>query len=261
MDTSTLTPEEDRRAREEHVRKLLSQFKTVADLAANPQNRGTVVQRLGSVAIAKHVQALEHEQELAKAAAAAARDNELEALTVAAHIEDKLGPDWITYEPETILEETKISAEDLVKVLCVRHVLYDVSPFTDWHVFEKMAVILNGRTPDFETTQDLSPAELAWAAHHMRYIDPVTPFSEEVKNYIATFLRDAGCVVCPDSLGDCQPNLDRITSDYGHECKHEYVEPKAEHTEALQHQLQLKEVCENYVAHKQNKLMKELAAL
>lgn len=258
MDSRIPTPEEQR-AKEEHVRQILSGLKTVADFATNTQGRGAIVQRVGSAAIAHGVQQLEQQQQIAKTAKVDYTD--WEPLSTAALIEHRLGPDWITYEPETIIDALALTAEQLTKAFCARHVLYSRTPFTDWHVFEKVAIAANNRIPNFETTQDLAPYELAWAVEHMRRIDASTPFSEEVKNYIATLLRDAGCVLCPGALVDCQPNLDRVTSDYGHEIKHTHDNFPDDTSDPVAHQRYLRDLCAAYVAFKHHKLVKELASL
>lgn len=255
-DSSSLTDEQ--REKQENVRQILAGLKTVADFTTNPQGRGALVQRVGSVAAAKGIEHLERTQAEASGLPKTAQSKyaDWEPLAISAFIESHLGPEWITFEPDTIIDLLPLGAEEVARALCARQVLYDHGPFTDWHVFEKIAVAFNNRVPDFETTQDLNPSELAWAVTQMRRIDPSTPFSEEVKNYVAVLLRDAGIVVCPGALADCQPHLTYITSDHGCEVHTEVANEK--NTPAAAHQVNIADTCAKYVAFKHQKLTKEL---
>lgn len=180
-------------------------------------------------------------------------------MSLAAAVEHHVGPDWVDYEPETLEDVTGFDPELLTRALCARHILHSNSPFTDWHVFEKMAVACNGRTIDFIDGQELAPHELAWAVSQMRLIDPVSPFSNEVSNYIAFLLRTAGMVQAPIGLECCEQHLHKLLSDHGHEVRKACEAGDA--NDATEHQDWLKRVCSRYVSRKYDKLMKELEAL
>lgn len=56
----------------------------------------------------------------------------------------------------------------------------------EWEVFEKCALVLCGRFPDFVHTQPLESEELAVAVHTAARIDNKHVYDEDVKRYIAS---------------------------------------------------------------------------
>jgi hypothetical protein len=247
--------------REAKVRRIVQGFKVFADIGTNAKSRGDLVQRLASNVAARHVlnaqQHPEQQQPVLKTASEVLAD--WEPVALAAAVEHHAGPDWTDYEPETLADVTGLSSDLITRALCARHILHSNSPFTDWHIFEKMAVACNGRTIDFEHGQELEPHELAWAVAQMRLIDPVSTFSNEVSNYVAFLLWSAGMVRSPIGLECCEPHLLKLLSDHGHAVRKDYEAGRI--TDATEHQDWLRRVCSRYVSRKYDKLTKELEAL
>jgi len=137
-----------------------------------------------------------------------------DALAIATRIEGTLGSDWVDFEPETLVE-AGFSLQEAGLALCAKLVLYSWAPFAYWHVFEKIAVALAGRHPDFTLPQELTLEELAWAVDVIRLIDPATPFSDEINSYVACVAINQGWAVLPDALGFAGSALRRFQSDHG----------------------------------------------
>lgn len=194
--------------RERHVRHIVSTLKSLAETTegGNPRQ---AVERVGAKLIAHGLQALQPQP--VKQAAAHPR----QAIALAAMVEKKLGPMAVGYDPAMLLEAGFTPAE-VTRLMGAYLVLYEVAPFVHWHVFEKIACALNERDVLFDVTQDLSPAEVAWACDAMRYIDEATPWSHEVAAYVAGILHQAGFVVTPTPLAFAGPVLERLASDEGH---------------------------------------------
>jgi hypothetical protein len=245
-------PDEAERAkREQQVQQVVSGLKSVADLLDSSRDRKAVAERVGARLLTSGVQHLEQPGVQKQAARPAGT-----ALGLAVRAERELGPVWVQYEPETLMESLGLTAHETTSLLFARQTLYDPDVFEHWHMFEKAAVAFNGRPVDFTLTQELDPHEIAWAHRLMRVIDRLTPLSEEVKAYIAVQLHRAGLVCCPHELADCQPALDHLSSDVGrvvaHQVRKQLPSPAADvqrsrlaaidaHVDHLHHEL-LKEI-------------------
>lgn len=188
--------------RERHVQNVVSTLKVLAD-ATESGNPRAAVERVGAKLIA---QALQPPKEAS---------SPRHALALAAMVEKRLGPAAVGYDPQTLLE-AGFTHDEVTRLMTAFLVLYGTEPFLHWHIFEKVACALNEREVFFDVTQDLSPAELAWACDAMRYIDEHTSWSHEIAAYVAGILHEHGFVAAPDVLAFAAPILDRLTSDHGH---------------------------------------------
>lgn len=202
--------QEQHEERERHVIRTLSTLKSIAD-AAEGRNPRAALERALAKGIAVGIRNVRLPSDQIKEAAS--RRN-LEAISLAAIAEREVGPSFVEYDPETFLD-MGFTHHEAAKLLAAKLVLYDARPFEEWHVFEKVAIAFNDREIQFDLTQDLAVHELAWAVDAMRFIDPQTPFSEEVAAYVAANAREEGFVVLPTALAFAQGCLDRVISDQG----------------------------------------------
>lgn len=111
-------------------------------------------------------------------------------------------PNFFEYEPELVEKELGIGRKDCEKIFASQLVFESSVPFSDWHVFEKVVLVFNDRTVDFMWIQDLTVAEIVWAYHLMRRIDPHSKFSAEVLAFIANQMHEEGFIDVPDSALD-----------------------------------------------------------
>lgn len=201
MDTTQALPTAQQAETERNrlIRTTLSTFKSLADAAEGAATPKAVVERIVARGVATGFRMFRPDapDSLAeKTAAAAAR----EPIVMAAQAEHKLGPGFVDYEPETLMEALDLDADAVSRMMLVVFALYDPAPYRDWHVFAHLACALNDRPLIFDTPPDLTVAELAWAADALRYIDHSTPFSAEVGAFCAANLVEEGFVTPPEAL-------------------------------------------------------------
>jgi len=122
-----------------------------------------------------------------------------EALTVFFLAQAKF-PDFFQYEPETIKSKLNLDLMELEELLCCQNIWHNLTPFEDWHIFEKTVCVLNQRHSNFLITQDINPSEICWAIKSMRRIDDQSLFSDEVLEYISVILHHEGFITAPDIL-------------------------------------------------------------
>lgn len=187
--------------RERQVRQVVSVLKSIAD-ATEGQSPARAIEKATAKFVAHRLRDKQASRERPDAIAAAAR------------MERRFGVGWVDLEPQT-LHEAGFDEHDITAAFAAKLTLYGHAPFEEWQVFEKVALALTGRTPDFTLPQEPSLVELAWAVDAMRYLDPVTPFSAEVAAYIATAAIRDGFVRLPHALGFAGPYLERRMSDHG----------------------------------------------
>lgn len=134
----------------------------------------------------------------------------------------RYGDEWLDWELEviksTVTDDTGQEPSDDVmnKVASIKIVINDIDRIkSDWHVFEKVAVAMNGRAPRMVLIEDLSPEQMAFAASVIRMIEgqAKTAYSHDMEVYCAARLFDSGMVMAPSELGFCDKELVKLCPD------------------------------------------------
>jgi hypothetical protein len=191
--------------RARQIKGVVSTLKSLAD--ATEGNPRGALERLAARHIAGQLRA--NQPQVVKQAARGK-----DALALASAAERHFGAGWVDLDPN-ILAEAGYTPDEVTRLMVVKYVLYDARPFTEWHHFVACAVALNGRTVTFDVLQDLTTAEVAWAMDAMRLIDLLTPFSDEVRVYIAGIAKQEGLVMMPHALAHCSQELEAMLSSVG----------------------------------------------
>ena len=133
------------------------------------------------------------------------------------HLHD-LGPSVLALKPETLMAEMdkkyggvdseKISAAlihfhetgelqtdipeiNRQRLYALRILITSDTAYHEWHVFEKIGSVMNGRLAHFGVVEPLSPLECAVAVSVMDAVRPDT-FSEEIASYVAACCHQEG---------------------------------------------------------------------
>lgn len=127
----------------------------------------------------------------------------------------KLGPHWISWEPETLWTEIKgvfpgtISDAAKNRIQAAKSLLVTNAFWRDHLAFEKIVMALNNHVPLFDQYQHPSPAMIANALEEVAKIRKAE-FSGEVLRYIAVVAYEDGLVVLPEPLDVAQGHLDEL---------------------------------------------------
>lgn len=117
-----------------------------------------------------------------------------------------LGPQWVTWESETVFSEvsrifkTQVSEHNRAKVLALKACLLVDSPWQSWQVFEKVLHAFNGNIPRWDIMQALSLGELMAGVDILDSLRR-QEFGDEVRLY-------AGATVLHEDVFYCPPPLD-----------------------------------------------------
>lgn len=122
----------------------------------------------------------------------------------------KYGPEWLAWEPETLWHEIEqdfrvtpsVYARNKINALKTTHVVD--TPWTEWEVFNQVALALTDVIPDFRVLQKPSPAQVISAVEVMGKIRPL-PFSEEVGRYVAACFLSESIYYLPPPVAFAQP--------------------------------------------------------
>lgn len=127
----------------------------------------------------------------------------------------KLGPHWISWEPETLWTELKRTTGTILtapfkdKIQATKSLLVTNAFWRDHLAFEKIVMALNGHAPLFDQYQHPSPAMIANALEEAAKVRKAE-FSGEVLRYIAVIAYQDGLVVLPEPLDIAQSHLDEL---------------------------------------------------
>jgi len=128
----------------------------------------------------------------------------------------RLGPEWWTWEPETIQQllpkefNSGATEHNWNKLQAVRTV--HVAPglvFDEWECFLPVITALNNTIPDFNILQLPTPARLYAGVGMLKMLDPKEDFSEEVKRFVAASLLYGNIYYAPGDLSFAQWYLRR----------------------------------------------------
>lgn len=135
----------------------------------------------------------------------------------------RYGDEWLTWDLETIQQTLATdlgrepSTATMNKIAALQ--LLTAKPaavYSDWHLFEKIAVAFDGAAPRLALIEDLSPEQMSFAASVMRMTAPDPrpvsgwTFAPDMQKYCAARLFDAGLVVAPPELGFCDAELQKL---------------------------------------------------
>lgn len=147
------------------------------------------------------------------------RDN-VHPLKLLTLLDDGLGGEWRTWEPETIRETIAKTAgvdpsDDVMsKVMAVKIILNRPDLFhDDWQAMEKISVALNDQSPMMGVVEDVPVEWLSNAVAVVQKIAGLGDFGSDVKKYVAARLHDQGYVVAPPLLKFADPDLGKIVDD------------------------------------------------
>lgn len=130
---------------------------------------------------------------------------------------DRLGAEWITYEPETLWVEvrrvTKVNPGETLKnkIQAVKTLLASNVFWKDYLAFEKVVMAFNNHLPSFDYHQNPSPAMIALAVSEAAKIKEEV-YSDDVLRYIAAAAFQEGIIALPEPLNIAQESLDQMTS-------------------------------------------------
>lgn len=130
---------------------------------------------------------------------------------------DRLGAEWITYEPETLWVEvrrvTKANPGETLKnkIQAVKTLLASNAFWKDYLAFEKVVMAFNNHLPSFDYHQNPSPAMIALAVSEAAKIKEEV-YSDDVLRYIAAAAFQEGIIALPEPLNIAQESLDQMTS-------------------------------------------------
>jgi len=115
----------------------------------------------------------------------------------------KYGPEWLTWEPETLWQEIEsdfrvtpsVYARNKINAMKTMHVVD--TPWTEWEVFNQVVMAMTDVIPDFRVLQKPSPAQVIAGVDVMNKIRIDASYSEEVARYIAACFLTEGVVYLP----------------------------------------------------------------
>jgi hypothetical protein len=134
----------------------------------------------------------------------------------------EINKDWVDYEPETLWREiaatvSKIPGKDpdldqntKDMIMAVKLCFGSHAPYKEWEVFENVVAALNNEIPLIGELQEVFTAEVVFAVKCMSRIS-ATPWSDEVKTYIAAVAHKDGLILMPSEILFAQGNLNGIS--------------------------------------------------
>ena len=141
------------------------------------------------------------------------------ALDLKAALDKRYGEEWVGWMPETLDQmilmdfNTVPTQQNREKVLAMKMCLNINYAWTDWKIFQKVVLALNGIIPNFEVVEDPSLSQVMRALPILRKLRPEDEFEDDVKKYIAVLCKAEDLIMPPPQLeGICGTYVDRITN-------------------------------------------------
>lgn len=180
----------------------------------------------------------------------------------------EFGTEYLGWEPITVWMEIDktygVVPSDInkAKIQAARTCHVTNSPYTEWNVFEKVALSLDGSLPRFDTIQKPSPSVCALGLDIMGAIRSDVPVSNEVYKYTAAVLLDDGVAYGPGPLEPANKYLQQVVdSDTANRVKL-YVnrgdEPSFDGTNNLDIQIYKSRAITDYVDFHNKLLLKQI---
>lgn len=125
--------------------------------------------------------------------------------------------EWFDWEPEALWQELQreyrvasISDHVKSKIHAARTVHLSDWCFTKWEVFCPVIQALNNNIPDFEVMRKPTLAQLFAGADMMSMVRNDIAFGEEVQQWCAAAVMDAGVTYAPQPIAFCQDAIDQF---------------------------------------------------
>ncbi len=111
-------------------------------------------------------------------------------------------PGWLDWEPETIRKIIEPDEKEFNKIMALQTALNSQSDdegfhFTDWQVFEKIVLTLNGVVPNFIEVEEAEPREIEAAFRILKTIKDDVTFNNEVEKYIIASYKNNNFIYTP----------------------------------------------------------------
>ena len=137
-----------------------------------------------------------------------------------ASMEALLGPQWRSWEPETLWLELDHKKVDVTlgnrqQIMAGRSLLITGRFFFDALVYDRTCAAFSNEELNFDVMGESTVAYMAWAVDEMRRIcdafeDPPLDWDYEVENFTAHQLHEEGFIIAPEELAFAQKALDRL---------------------------------------------------
>ena len=135
---------------------------------------------------------------------------------------DQYGTNWFEWEPETLWREImedfrapSIGDHVKSKIQAVKTIHISDWCFTKWEVFCPIVQAVNNNIPDFEVLRKPTISQLFVAVDIMTFIRNDVQFSQEVQQFCAATLLDAGVIAAPVPIDFCQDEIEDIQKERG----------------------------------------------
>ena len=135
---------------------------------------------------------------------------------------DQYGTEWFEWEPATLWQEImddfrtpSISDHVKSKIQAVKTVHISDWAFTKWEVFCPIVQALNNNMPDFEILRRPTVSQLFAGVDMMTMVRSDVEFSQEVQQFCAAALLDAGIICAPQPIAFCQDEILEFQEDRG----------------------------------------------
>lgn len=131
----------------------------------------------------------------------------------------KYGPDWMRWEPETLLwripqdfRTSSVSDLNLHKVQAMKTLHFNDTYWQRWEVFNLCTAAFNGHYPNFDVIQAHSAGQLLVSADTANKVREDVPFTIEVETFIAQSAKFDGVFFLPEPLDSIEvlPDNDLI---------------------------------------------------
>lgn len=126
----------------------------------------------------------------------------------------RFGADFLEWDPHALRKEivssfeaTSVSELNWNKIEAARTAVLVSSPWSEWHVFEKVVQGLNNNEVDPEVGQPASLPQLMAGVDILSGLDSDMKFSKEVAAYVAACALEAGVIYLPPPLDFAQTML------------------------------------------------------
>lgn len=145
---------------------------------------------------------------------------ECEVLTLAQIMLKKYGPQWISWETETLrLEIFKDFGEDtselsFQKVCAAQLALAHDMCWKEWEVFEKVCAACNHSIPVFSFTQPPEPEEILITMYTLNSLAS-NEYSKEVRKYIVAACLNDGLLYLDGPLSICEEEIQKYYDENG----------------------------------------------
>lgn len=170
---------------------------------------------------------------------AVVKDTSSPALILFLALRRLLGPDWTSWEPETLWMELDVPVSNRDKILAAQSLATYPVFYWDYRVFGQTALAFNHQAVYPENVPEPEPEHLAWCVFEAELIlalieeksfEPT--FSDEVEAFVASCLHHKGIVLPPENLSFSEEHLDKMLTSEAKELKSKVKDAWKAHPEA-----------------------------